>query len=114
MSIILVKLLGCLVTIKALSSVGNKLLLQSGVFCCVLLNLATAIGFSFSEGTTRSILVVGSVMTLMLVFNFTAGPVLWGYVPAIVQPKAIPFVTFMHWMTVSLLLFLFPIIKQHV
>jgi Na+/melibiose symporter-like transporter len=47
------------------------------------------------------------------VFNFTIGPVLWTYVPNIIHPKFIPIVTFIHWIFSSVMLFVFPIAKQH-
>lgn len=112
-SIILLKIACSLITLKALSRVGNKSLVQIGVFSCTILNVMIAIGFTLS-GTAKSFLVAGSVLALMLVFNFTAGPVLWGYVPSIVPPKVIPYATFVHWLSVSLMLFLFPVVQQHV
>lgn len=45
-------------------------------------------------------------------FGLTIGPVVWLYIPEIVQPNIVPFSTGMNWLGNSLVVLLFPIIKK--
>ena len=50
----------------------------------------------------------------MAVFGVSLGPVVWLYIPEIVQPKIIPFSTATNWISASLVIILFPILSDDV
>ena len=45
-------------------------------------------------------------------FGLSLGPIVWLYIPEIVQPNFIPFTTAINWTGASLTVILFPIIKD--
>jgi Na+/melibiose symporter-like transporter len=47
----------------------------------------------------------------MAVFGLSLGPVVWLYIPEIVQPKIVPYSTMANWMATLLIVFLFPVIR---
>ena len=46
----------------------------------------------------------------MAAFGLSLGPVVWLYIPEIVQPKIIPYSTASNWISASIVIILFPII----
>ena len=50
----------------------------------------------------------------MAVFGLSLGPVVWLYIPEIVQPKIVPYSTASIWICASLVIILFPIITDNV
>lgn len=45
-------------------------------------------------------------------FGFTLGPVVWVYLPEIVQPNVLPYATLVNWLSAAAVMFLFPVIKE--
>ena len=50
----------------------------------------------------------------MGVFGVSLGPVVWLYIPEIVQPKIVPFSTATNWICASLVIILFPILTDSI
>lgn len=50
----------------------------------------------------------------MAMFSISLGPVVWLYIPEVVQPKIIPFTTAMNWTSAALVIFLFPVVTNEV
>ena len=50
----------------------------------------------------------------MAVFGLSLGPVVWLYIPEIVEPSIVPFSTAANWISASLIIILFPIISDNV
>lgn len=48
----------------------------------------------------------------MGVFGLSLGPVVWLYIPEIVQPNIIPYSTAANWISASLVISLFPILSE--
>lgn len=48
------------------------------------------------------------------VFGLTLGPLTWIYISETVEPKYVPFATAVNWVGASLVIVLFPIIKENV
>jgi hypothetical protein len=47
-------------------------------------------------------------------FGFSLGPVVWLYIPEIVQPNIVPYSTASNWIFASIVIILFPIITDNV
>ena len=48
----------------------------------------------------------------MAVFGLSLGPVVWLYIPEIVQPKIVSYSTAANWITASLVIILFPVLPS--
>lgn len=48
----------------------------------------------------------------MAMFSISLGPVVWLYIPEVIQPKIIPFTTAMNWTSAALVIFLFPVVTN--
>ena len=57
-------------------------------------------------------MILSGLVVFMANFGLTLGPVVWLYIPEIVQPNIVPFSTGMNWTGTSLVLLLFPIVKK--
>ena len=49
----------------------------------------------------------------MAVFGLSLGPVVWLYIPEIVQPRIVPFSTATNWIIASIVIILFPILTDN-
>ena len=50
----------------------------------------------------------------MWVFGVSLGPIVWLYIPEVVQPQIVPFSTATNWICASLVIILFPILTDNV
>lgn len=50
----------------------------------------------------------------MGVFGVSLGPVVWLYIPEVVQPKIVSFSTATNWICASLVIILFPILTENI
>jgi hypothetical protein len=66
------------------------------------------------DDTSGSVFVLLGLFLYMAVFGVSLGPVVWLYIPEIVQPKVIPFSTASNWISCSLVIILFPILSEKV
>ena len=111
---------GCLSSAYVLSLKGRKFLLQLGtiISLVVLVGLGIAYLPSFyvngKLSNPQQIIIVVSLFLFMLSFGFTLGPVVWLYIPQIVQPNIVPFSTLANWSGASLTIILFPIIGDQI
>ena len=48
------------------------------------------------------------------IFGLSLGPIVWLYIPEIVQPKIVPFSTATNWICASFVVILFPILTENV
>lgn len=73
-----------------------------------------AIGFYIrksEEGADNSFanfLILAGLFIFMAVFGLSLGPVVWLYIPEIVQPNIVPFSTMANWISAFLIMLLFP------
>jgi SP family arabinose:H+ symporter-like MFS transporter len=58
-------------------------------------------------------LIITGLFLFMANFGLTLGPVVWVYLPEIVQSSIIPYATATNWGSASLITLLFPVIKDH-
>lgn len=57
------------------------------------------------------VLIVFGIVLFMANFGFTLGPVVWVYLPEIVQPKVMPYATMVNWASAAIVILLFPVVK---
>jgi hypothetical protein len=94
---------------------GRKQILQAGTAVSVLSLVLIGIGFFLSGDSTKSIsnvLIIGGLIIFMANFGLSLGPIVWLYIPEILEPDLIAFSTGANWATATLITILFPIIKD--
>jgi hypothetical protein len=71
------------------------------------------IGFFIKDASSlgEPLILIGLFM-FMAVFGLSLGPVVWLYIPEIVQPKIVPYSTASNWISASLVIILFPIATE--
>lgn len=97
-----------------LTVIGRKVLLQIGSFMSCVGCGVIAIGFFLTKTSpgVSIVLIVFGLVLFMANFGFTLGPVVWVYLPEIVQPKVLPYATMVNWASAALIMLLFPVIKE--
>lgn len=92
--------------------------MQVGTLLEGVADLMVAIGFFIRSGdedsTIGQVLVLVGLFLYMGVFGVSLGPVVWLYIPEIVQPKIVPFSTATNWICASLVIILFPILTDSI
>lgn len=76
--------------------------------------ICIAIGFFIRNSYTDAgnMMILLGLVLFMGIFGMSLGPVVWLYIPEIVQPNIVPFSTGMNWTGTSLVVLLFPIVKK--
>ncbi len=97
-----------------LSRVGRKTLLQLGTIIGAISTGIIAVGFFIHDSNTDvgNIFILLGLVIFMANFGISLGPVVWLYIPEIVQPGVVPFSTGINWAGAALVMLLFPIIKS--
>lgn len=112
------QVLGTFATGLLLMKFGRKTILQFGTFFEGLADLLVAVGFFIKLGnddsTFAQALILLGLFLYMGVFGISLGPVVWLYIPEVVQPKIVPFSTATNWICASLIIILFPILTENV
>jgi SP family sugar:H+ symporter-like MFS transporter len=106
----------CILCAYVLKKVGRKTLLQLGTLVSIILLII--LGTAYLEvfningqlSTSQQIMIVVSLYIFMTSFGLTLGPVVWLYIPEIVQPNIVAFATLSNWTGGSLTIILFPIL----
>lgn len=57
-------------------------------------------------------MIIGGLVIYMANFGLSLGPIVWLYIPEILEPQLIPFSTGANWASASLITILFPILKK--
>jgi MFS family permease len=96
-----------------LSKVGRKSILQVGTIFGAITTGIIGVGFFIKDSNTDvgNILILLGLVFFMANFGLSLGPVVWLYIPEIVQPNIVPFSTGINWTGAALVMLLFPIIK---
>ena len=113
------QVLGTFATGFLLITFGRKTILQFGTLFAGVSNVLIFIGFFLQEHTdagkdSGQLFILLGLFLYMAVFGVSLGPVVWLYIPEIVQPKIVPFSTATNWITCSMVIILFPIMKENV
>lgn len=109
------KTITVIVSSLLLARFGRKPLLQLGVVTAGIACATTGVGFLLQENyyeTSEKLIIVG-LFVFMGNFGLSLGPVVWLYVPEIVEPEVVPFTTAANWISASLIVILFPIVSDH-
>lgn len=104
----MLQFVGAIIASFLLTRIGRKLLLEIGALATAVGSLIVAIGFF-----NNSLLwILFGLVFFMACFGLTLGPVVWIYLPEVAQPKILSFATAANWATCSLVMLLFPILKD--
>ena len=106
------QIVGGLLSSYLLTKFGRKTLLQLGTVLAAFCLLIIALGFFIqdsSQNVANALIVIGLVI-FMANFGLSLGPLVWLYIPEIVEPKIVPFSTLANWTSASIVMILFPII----
>lgn len=78
-------------------------------------NIIIALGFWLDgeHPTLSLVLILIALFYYMANFNLSLGPIVWMYIPEIVDPDFLPFSTMVNWGGSALSILLFPIIRDH-
>lgn len=107
------QVIGALFASYLLTVIGRKVLLQVGSFMACVGCAVIAAGFFLTKTSpgVSIVLIVFGLVLFMANFGFTLGPVVWVYLPEIVQPNVLPYATMVNWASAALIMLLFPVIK---
>lgn len=92
----------------------GKKILQFGTAGSAISNVVIAVGFwlNVSHPTVALVLILGALLFYMANFNLSLGPIVWLYIPEIVQPSFLPYSTMVNWGCSAFSILMFPIIKE--
>jgi MFS family permease len=109
-------LLATFVTGYLLTKFGRKTILLYGSFFEGLACLIISIGFFILDDQEQlgQGFVLSGLFLFMAVFGLSLGPVVWLYIPEIVEPKIVPFSTAANWISAASVIIMFPIISDNV
>lgn len=112
MLINLEQVLTSLIVSYLLSRIGRKTILQIGTIVGAISTGIIAIGFFIHDSNTDvgNVFILLGLVIFMANFGLSLGPVVWLYIPEIVQPNIVPFSTGVNWGGAALVMLLFPII----
>lgn len=97
-----------------LSKVGRRVILQAGTVFGAITTALIGVGFLIRDSNedAGNIMILLGLVLFMANFGLSLGPVVWLYIPEVVQPSIIPFSTGINWAGAALVMLLFPIIKK--
>lgn len=107
-----------ILTIKLMNLKGRKFLIQLGTFVCTLCLGAVSLAFylrddkNYQDSKPESVVIIIGMCIFMAFFGLTLGPIVWLYIPEIVEPNIIPFSTMTNLVGASICIIVFPIIKS--
>lgn len=97
-----------------MSKVGRKTIIQGGTLVGAISNGIIGIGFFIKDSNedVANVMILSGLVIFMGNFGISLGPVVWLYIPEIVQANIIPFSTGVNWAAAACCMLLFPIIKD--
>lgn len=107
--------LAALMTSYLLMRLGRKQILQRGTAGCVLALLAVTYGFYMFDNNRQALggtIIVGSLIIFMAIFGLSLGPIVWLYIPEILEPELISISTLVNWSSASVIVISFPILRE--
>lgn len=103
-----------------LKSYGRVQVIQYGCIGLAASNLIVAAAFHFGTDETNKIpfgglsafIIIISLLIYRAFFGLTLGPVVWMYIPEIVQPNIVPYSTMANYTSCTACMISFPIINK--
>ena len=104
----------CLTSSYLLTRLGRKTILQTGTLGGTVSLIFIALGFAIKESylDLANGLVLAGLALFMANFGMSLGPVVWLYIPEILEPKYIPISTLANWAGAAAVMFLYPILSK--
>lgn len=104
-------------TIKVMARKGRKFLIQLGTAVCGACLALMALAFLLKQdnkeqGGFEAYMIIASMFIFMLIFGLTLGPVVWLYIPEIVEPNIIPFSTMTNLLGATFCIMVFPFLNN--
>lgn len=112
----IVSVIAAIVSISLMNKKGRKFLIQSGTFVCMVCLGIVAISFffkkalDFKDSIPQSIAIIIGMCVFMTFFGLTLGPIVWLYIPEIVEPNIIPYSTMTNLFGAAVCIIGFPLI----
>jgi MFS family permease len=103
------QVLATFVTSYLLTRFGRRTILLYGALFEGIACGFVMIGFFIKDTSGGQSLILLGLFLFTAVFGLSLGPVVWLYIPEIVQPKIVPYSTASNWISASLVIILFPI-----
>ena len=105
------QVIAAFVTSYLLSKLGRKTILQIGTIAAVFSLVLISVGFMVESlpESGQNALIIGGLVIFMANFGLSLGPIVWLYIPEIVEPEIVPFSTLSNWASAGLVMILFPI-----
>lgn len=105
-----------MVTGYLLSRLGRRTILLFGTLFEGIACILISVGFFIKDNNSSAseIMILIGLFFYMAVFGLSLGPVVWLYIPEIVQPRIVAYSTTSNWISASLVIILFPIITDNV
>ena len=94
--------------------IGRKSILQAGTIGGVVSLLFIAFGFWFKDSSEdlANVLIMVGLILFMANFGLSLGPIVWLYIPEILEPRYIPISTLANWAAAAVNMFLYPILGK--
>jgi MFS family permease len=105
-----------MVTGYLLSRLGRRTILLFGTLFEGIACILISVGFFIKDNNSSAseVMILIGLFFYMAVFGLSLGPVVWLYIPEIVQPRIVAYSTTSNWISASLVIILFPIITDNV
>jgi SP family galactose:H+ symporter-like MFS transporter len=113
---ILISFIPCISAIfvsPLLNRFGRKTLIRNGALVIMLCQLMIIIAFFVKDqaGSFSNLAISSSMIVFMISFGFSFGPVVFTYIPEIMEPKYIPSSTFANLTGMAFCILVFPLIE---
>lgn len=97
-----------------LTKIGRKAIIQIGTLTGIVSLLLIGIGFIIGDNSLglSHVLIIGGLVVFMANFGMSLGPIVWLYIPEILEPQLIPISTMANWASAAFITFLFPVLEK--
>jgi SP family sugar:H+ symporter-like MFS transporter len=107
----LIKLFATFSSFFLLARVGRRPILFFGAIISTIANALMMVGFFIKDSNSSGVaLILVGIFMFIIDFGLTIGPVVWLYIPEIINSEVIPYSIAVNWTSTSLVIILFPIL----
>lgn len=83
-----------------------------GIFALLLVGTGFALKKGEDVDMQSTVLIIGGLIIFMGNFGLSLGPVVWLYIPEVLEPSRVPISTAFNWASSSLIVITFPILNN--